>query len=84
MNDLYKPFCFHVDTRLPRKLVDLYGEAKKDAGGRLPILVVKDKAGNRYEITSIKDKEIANRKLETEIQKRFGSSLYEYLLSLQK
>jgi hypothetical protein len=41
MNDLYKPFCFHVDTRLPRKLVDLYGEAKKDAGGRLPILVVK-------------------------------------------
>lgn len=69
-----EPFYFHcADIRLPEKFVSLLHEAKKDASGALAVLVVKDKAGNRYEIVSARDKQATDRKFIENFRKKFGS-----------
>lgn len=81
--NIFEEFYCHTDVRLPQEFVDLIVEAKKDAAGCLPVLIIKDSNGNKYHITSAKDREGQNKKISADM--RFLSETFmEFLVSPRK
>lgn len=75
-------FYYHCDIRLPEKFVELFKEAKKDAGDCLPVLIIKDRKGEKYQVISVKEKEIFNKKKLSEIKKiNIPEVFLEFLMS---
>ena len=53
----FEPFFFHSNIKLPKKLKDVFEEAKKESNRYLfPVLVMRDDSGNQYDLTIHKDK----------------------------
>ena len=72
-------FSYYSDFRLPEKLKNLVGEARREGKGHLfSVLIVKDSAGDQYEIILRKDLEQAVHKY---IKKHGAVDLHFRLLS---
>jgi hypothetical protein len=59
----YEPFFYYSNARIPQKFTELLKEAKAEGKGFLySILVLKDNAGNQYEVVLRREKETARKR----------------------
>lgn len=81
-DDLF--YYYHTDIPIPGKISKLLEKAKKESGGRLPVVVLKNQKGEIVDVVKRQDLERAAKKRAGNVQTLWEQFLVEKLLLRNK